>query len=146
MTLYSSIQNLLFVAIVTILVKPLGGYMERVFSRKRTALDLHHPSRISTLSGALITIVGICLTQPVEIEIVDFGDPRSSLADSARSDTEYRHRDFHLRALSLIAQYSDFCSNASGPLPHTRQSPLRVLARSQGPRINSLTVVPYYHA
>jgi len=29
----------LFVAIVTILVKPLGGYMERVFSRKRTVLD-----------------------------------------------------------------------------------------------------------
>jgi potassium-transporting ATPase potassium-binding subunit len=29
----------LFVAIVTILVKPLGGYMERVFSRKRTLLD-----------------------------------------------------------------------------------------------------------
>lgn len=30
----------MFVAIVTILVKPLGGYMERVFSRKRTALDV----------------------------------------------------------------------------------------------------------
>ena len=30
---------MLFVAIVTILVKPLGGYMERVFSRKRTVLD-----------------------------------------------------------------------------------------------------------
>jgi len=29
----------LFVAIVTILVKPLGGYMERVFSRQRTSLD-----------------------------------------------------------------------------------------------------------
>jgi K+-transporting ATPase ATPase A chain len=29
----------LFVAIVTILVKPLGGYVERVFSRKRTLLD-----------------------------------------------------------------------------------------------------------
>jgi K+-transporting ATPase ATPase A chain len=37
--LYSAIQYVLFVAIVTILVKPLGGYMERVFSRKRTALD-----------------------------------------------------------------------------------------------------------
>jgi K+-transporting ATPase ATPase A chain len=32
-------QYLLFVALVTILVKPLGGYMERVFSRKRTMLD-----------------------------------------------------------------------------------------------------------
>ena len=30
---------MLFVAIVTVLVKPLGGYMERVFSRKRTVLD-----------------------------------------------------------------------------------------------------------
>jgi potassium-transporting ATPase potassium-binding subunit len=37
--LYSAIQYLLFVAIVTALVKPLGGYMERVFSRKRTVLD-----------------------------------------------------------------------------------------------------------
>jgi potassium-transporting ATPase potassium-binding subunit len=36
---YSAIQYVLFVAIVTILVKPLGGYMERVFSRQRTALD-----------------------------------------------------------------------------------------------------------
>src|ERR1019366_8592594 len=33
------LQYVLFVAIVTILVKPLGGYMERVFSRKRTRLD-----------------------------------------------------------------------------------------------------------
>ncbi|MGA8619715.1 MAG: potassium-transporting ATPase subunit KdpA [Candidatus Sulfotelmatobacter sp.] len=30
---------MLFVFIVTVLVKPLGGYMERVFSMKRTALD-----------------------------------------------------------------------------------------------------------
>jgi len=37
--LYSAIQYLLFLAIVTSLVKPLGGYVERVFSRKRTALD-----------------------------------------------------------------------------------------------------------
>jgi len=37
--LYSAIQCVLFVAVVTILVKPLGGYMERVFSRKRTVLD-----------------------------------------------------------------------------------------------------------
>jgi K+-transporting ATPase ATPase A chain len=37
---YSAIQYVLFVATVTVLVKPLGGYMERVFSRKRTVLDL----------------------------------------------------------------------------------------------------------
>jgi len=37
--LFSAIQYLLFLAIVTVLVKPLGGYMERVFSRKQTALD-----------------------------------------------------------------------------------------------------------
>jgi len=36
---YSALQYVLFVAIVTALVKPLGGYMERVFSRKRTLLD-----------------------------------------------------------------------------------------------------------
>ena len=39
MDFYSAIQYVLFVAIVTVLVKPLGGYMERVFSRKRTVLD-----------------------------------------------------------------------------------------------------------
>lgn len=33
------IQYLLFLVIVTALVKPLGGYMEKVFSAKRTALD-----------------------------------------------------------------------------------------------------------
>jgi potassium-transporting ATPase potassium-binding subunit len=36
---YSAIQYVLFVVIVTALVKPLGGYMERVFSRQRTILD-----------------------------------------------------------------------------------------------------------
>jgi potassium-transporting ATPase potassium-binding subunit len=36
---YSAIQYVLFVAIITALVKPLGGYMERVFSRQRTVLD-----------------------------------------------------------------------------------------------------------
>ena len=39
MDLYSAIQYLLFVAIVTALVQPLGGYIERVFSRQPTALD-----------------------------------------------------------------------------------------------------------
>ncbi len=39
MDLYSVLQDVLFAAIVTILVKPLGGYMERVFSRKQTFLD-----------------------------------------------------------------------------------------------------------
>jgi potassium-transporting ATPase potassium-binding subunit len=37
--LYSIIQYLLFLAIITTLVKPLGGYMQRVFSRERTVLD-----------------------------------------------------------------------------------------------------------
>jgi K+-transporting ATPase ATPase A chain len=36
---FSAIQYVLFVVIVTALVKPLGGYMERVFSRQRTVLD-----------------------------------------------------------------------------------------------------------
>ena len=39
MDLYSAIQYVLFVLIVTVLVKPLGGYMEQVFSRQRTVLD-----------------------------------------------------------------------------------------------------------
>ena len=33
------IQNVVFLLIVTVLVKPLGGYMEKVFSRERTPLD-----------------------------------------------------------------------------------------------------------
>jgi K+-transporting ATPase ATPase A chain len=36
---YSAIQYVLFVALVTALVKPLGGYMDRVFSRQRTGVD-----------------------------------------------------------------------------------------------------------
>ena len=39
MDFYSAIQYMLFVVIVTALARPLGGYMERVFSRKRTLLD-----------------------------------------------------------------------------------------------------------
>ena len=39
MDIYSALQYLLFVAIITVLVQPLGGYMARVFSRKRTLLD-----------------------------------------------------------------------------------------------------------
>ncbi len=39
MDLYSTSQYVLFVTIVTALVKPLGGYMERVFSRKQTRID-----------------------------------------------------------------------------------------------------------
>ena len=39
MDLYSAVQYLLFLIIVTVLVKPLGGYMERVFSRQPTLLD-----------------------------------------------------------------------------------------------------------
>ncbi|HZW93190.1 MAG TPA: potassium-transporting ATPase subunit KdpA [Candidatus Eremiobacteraceae bacterium] len=39
MDLYSAIQYVLFVIIVTVLVGPLGGYIERVFSGKGTGLD-----------------------------------------------------------------------------------------------------------
>ena len=39
MNLYSAVQYLLFVVIVTLCVKPLGSYMQRVFSGRRTALD-----------------------------------------------------------------------------------------------------------
>ncbi len=39
MNLQNLLQYVLFLAIVTALVKPLGGYMEKVFSGKRTALD-----------------------------------------------------------------------------------------------------------
>ena len=37
--IHSVTQYLLFIVIVTILVKPLGGYLESVFTGKRTALD-----------------------------------------------------------------------------------------------------------
>jgi K+-transporting ATPase ATPase A chain len=39
LNLYSLIQYLLFLVIVTAFVKPLGGYMEKVLSGKRTSLD-----------------------------------------------------------------------------------------------------------
>jgi len=39
MDLYSALQYALFLVIVTALVQPLGEYLERVFSRKSTALD-----------------------------------------------------------------------------------------------------------
>jgi potassium-transporting ATPase potassium-binding subunit len=39
MDLYSALQYALFLVIVTALVQPLGGYLERVFSGKTTALD-----------------------------------------------------------------------------------------------------------
>src|ERR1035438_1129424 len=39
MSVFSLAQYLLFVLIVTLSVKPLGGYMDRVFSRRRTVLD-----------------------------------------------------------------------------------------------------------
>jgi K+-transporting ATPase ATPase A chain len=53
MNLCSAMQYLLFLGIVTTLVKPLGGYMERVFSGKRTALD-----RLCRLVERLIYRVG----------------------------------------------------------------------------------------
>jgi K+-transporting ATPase ATPase A chain len=39
MNVYSAVQYILFVVIVTVCVKPLGGYMHRVFTGQRTALD-----------------------------------------------------------------------------------------------------------
>jgi K+-transporting ATPase ATPase A chain len=39
MDLYSAFQYALFIATVTALVEPLGGYLERVFAREPTALD-----------------------------------------------------------------------------------------------------------
>jgi potassium-transporting ATPase potassium-binding subunit len=38
-TLSSAAQYLLFIVVLTALVKPLGGYLERVFARKQTGLD-----------------------------------------------------------------------------------------------------------
>jgi K+-transporting ATPase A subunit len=35
MNVYSAVQYLLFVVIVTACVRPLGGYMHRVFARKK---------------------------------------------------------------------------------------------------------------
>jgi potassium-transporting ATPase potassium-binding subunit len=39
MNVYSAVQYIVFVVIVTACVKPLGGYMHRVFSGQRTTLD-----------------------------------------------------------------------------------------------------------
>lgn len=39
MNVYSAVQYLVFVVIVTLCVRPLGGYMARVFSRRKTMLD-----------------------------------------------------------------------------------------------------------
>ena len=39
MNVYSAAQYLLFVLIVTVFVKPLGGYVDRVFARRKTFLD-----------------------------------------------------------------------------------------------------------
>lgn len=39
MSLHSAVECLLFLTVVTVLVKPLGGYMVKVFSNERSALD-----------------------------------------------------------------------------------------------------------
>ena len=39
MNVYSAVQYLLFVVIVTLCVRPLGAYMHRVFAGRRTVLD-----------------------------------------------------------------------------------------------------------
>jgi len=59
MNLHSLIQYLVFLVIVTALVKPLGGYMERVFSGKRTALD----TVLRPIERLLFRITGIDATR-----------------------------------------------------------------------------------
>jgi hypothetical protein len=39
MDFHSIVQYVLFLSVVTVMVKPLGEYMERVFSGKTTVLD-----------------------------------------------------------------------------------------------------------
>ena len=39
MNLHAALQYLLFILVMTALVRPLGGYMERVFAGKPTWLD-----------------------------------------------------------------------------------------------------------
>jgi K+-transporting ATPase ATPase A chain len=39
MSVSNAVQYLLFIAIVTLCVKPLGGFMHRVFTRQGTILD-----------------------------------------------------------------------------------------------------------
>jgi potassium-transporting ATPase potassium-binding subunit len=39
MSVYSGVQYVLFLVIVTVFVRPLGGYMRRVFAREKTVLD-----------------------------------------------------------------------------------------------------------
>ena len=54
MSLYSTAQYLVFLIVVTLCVRPLGGYLARVFSRQRTLLDplLLSPERwLYRLSG-----------------------------------------------------------------------------------------------
>jgi K+-transporting ATPase A subunit len=39
MDIYSALQHMAFIVVLTICVKPIGGYLERVFSGKRTVFD-----------------------------------------------------------------------------------------------------------
>ena len=57
MDFYSAIQYVLFLAIVTILVKPLGGYMERVFSGNGPYLIIY----VFPLSGLSIALPQLIL-------------------------------------------------------------------------------------
>ena len=56
MDLYSVIQYVLFVAVVTVLVKPLGGYMERVFPGSGPLL-IAYAFQLSGLSIALLRLI-----------------------------------------------------------------------------------------
>jgi potassium-transporting ATPase potassium-binding subunit len=60
---YSAIQRLSFVAMVTILVKPLGGYIERVFSRRRTGVSIIRFSRAADLSHHRVDPSGVLRLQ-----------------------------------------------------------------------------------
>ncbi len=55
MDFHSSAQYVVFLVLVTILVQPLGGYLERVFSRRRTAFD----RVVSPIENAVYGLTGV---------------------------------------------------------------------------------------
>jgi len=78
--LFSATQYLLCLVIVSILVKPLGGYLERVFSRKHTALDRHrHPN------FPLADQPGIISLSPLEKSLV-VGEPTGMMTPDKKGE------------------------------------------------------------
>ncbi|HTT31973.1 MAG TPA: potassium-transporting ATPase subunit KdpA [Methylomirabilota bacterium] len=67
MDLHSTIQYLFFIAIVTVLVRPLGGYIERVFTGKRTLLD----PLLRPVEKLLYRVAGV--NPAVEMTFVQYG-------------------------------------------------------------------------